>query len=319
MMMKRLNELLLEGSNTTTTIPKAICLKASCDGLLLFQNEYDCTQLYISNPATSLFKPLPPVDCHYIKPFVWALVHDTRIDKYKIFGIRPQFGFFMLTLGLGENTPSCWRFCPTGRYKKEYIFSNVFSQIILFQKNELLWLTTDYLDGDDGYVTNQECYCIYSINVKTTMFSKIKIPLHVWKFEMDELDFRNCKGLHLLSEVKGSLYLTTVSQFELQMLVLRDRVNSVWTKSHAISLHSLSNRPAFLNDFLLDNVCLVAMRDIDPSNLADLVKVVIHHKRQLLLYDLNRQECTEIGFLNKCQKLCRPYLFHSNSLVSFEL
>ncbi|PIA64381.1 hypothetical protein AQUCO_00100098v1 [Aquilegia coerulea] len=144
------------------------------------------------------------------------------------------------------------------------------------------------------------------MNIKRKMLNKIKIPLHAVK----------SNGLHLLSEVNGSLYLTTVSIFELEMFVLQDRLNSVWTKSHAISLLSLSNQPTFTNSFLIDYICLVPMRGVVPSNLEDLVKVFIHHKDQLLLYDLKRHECTEIGFLKKDQKLCRPYVFHSDSLVS---
>ncbi|KAF5184218.1 hypothetical protein FRX31_026195, partial [Thalictrum thalictroides] len=236
--------------------------------------------------------PLTPLFHEYYCSY-WALVRDTLTNKYKLFGLPSRFSFVVLTLG--DKTPDQWSFHFLENTKHIPTF-DMFSQFFVSHENDLLWLTTDYQGGDDTSITNQRCYCINSINVHTLMFNKIKIPLHVWKFCQREIHFL-CKysTLHLLSEVKGSLCLTAVSEFELNMFVLQDRLNSVWTKSHTISL------PAFCNSFFLDDICLVPMTGVDPSNLVDLVKVVIHNENQLLLYDFNRQECTEIGFLKKGQ------------------
>ncbi|KAF5180048.1 hypothetical protein FRX31_030365 [Thalictrum thalictroides] len=296
-----------------------LCLQSSCEGLLLFQDKYNPKQLYISNPVTSMFKPLPPLIQVKCQCCFWALVRDTRLNKYKVFGVKSQRTFVVLTLEEDATLSSHWKICHL-RENDHQRFS-MLSQFLLFQNEELLWLTTDKYGEPAPDALN--CYCIHSINIETLIFSKINIPPYVLKVPLNEFSsvdlYLKCKGArHLLSELNGSsLCLTTVSESKLEMFVLEDRLKCVWTKSHVIHLKSLLNRHYSLKTFFVD-ICLVTMRDVDKSNLLDLVKVLIHHEDQLLLYDLKSQECRKIGFLEKDQKLCRHYLFHSNSLVSWD-
>ncbi|KAL5725908.1 hypothetical protein ACHQM5_008993 [Ranunculus cassubicifolius] len=277
-------------------------LKASCDGLLLFQNKYYPKQLYISNPLTARFNPLPRV---FSTCKDWVLVRDNSLNKYKAFAVHSDFVCQYITL---EDCSSTWKTCCPGRLK--YPAHNVLSQPVVFQ-NQIHWLTTDTDDTDQLF-----CYFIYSVHVETVTFSKTKVPFDVLPLcEFKLHDFEKRQGQHLITEVEGLMCLTFVTPSELQMFVLEDRVNCLWTKSHRSRLQSLMKPPP-LSSFLSDDTCLFAMKGFARENIGAHVKVLVHYDDHLLLYDFKTQETTPMGFLSKERKIGKSYFFHSHSLVT---
>ncbi|KAF9613541.1 hypothetical protein IFM89_008458 [Coptis chinensis] len=178
-----------------------LSLEASCDGLLLFQDKYDSSRLFVSNPVTAQFKALPPLKIGNSR---WGLVRDNSIGRYKVFGVMAQYSFWVFTLG--ENgPPSFWdwhHFCH-GKVR----YSVMLSQPILIKK-ELHWFST----GEDGEDPNlQLCYCICSVDIEKLCSRRTNIPLLLKPptlLEVSELHRRFTP--HLLSEVNGSLCLTFV-------------------------------------------------------------------------------------------------------------
>ncbi|KAL5725928.1 hypothetical protein ACHQM5_009012 [Ranunculus cassubicifolius] len=277
-------------------------LKASCDGLLLFQNKYCHDRLYISNPLTASINPLPRLRKASKS---WVLARDNSLNKYKAFNIHCDYVCRYITL---EDSSSTWVGCCPGR--KKYPRVNVLSQPVVFQ-NQIHWLTAD-TDVADQLIY----YFIYLLHVETIAFSKTKVPFEVLPlcdFKLQDFEMR--QGQHLITEVEGLLCLTFVTLSELQMFVLEDRVNCVWTKSHRIRLQSLMKPPP-LSSFLSDNTCLFAMKGFARENIDAHVKVLIHYDDHLLLYDFKTQETTPMGFLSKERKIGRSYFFHSHSLVT---
>ncbi|KAF5208195.1 hypothetical protein FRX31_002218 [Thalictrum thalictroides] len=292
----------------------ALSLQATCDGLLLFQDKYNPKQLYISNPVTCQFRPLTPIK-HYCS--FWALVSDTTsIHKYKVFGVNSNLHYSVLTLGEATPTPrwDSWTVSTPRKRANDYVFS----QLTLLGK-KLHWLTTDEYAADNGFLNSQECYCVYSVNIETLKFLRMRIPPKLMKPPCSEgITTSKGQGLHLLSEVNSSLCLTFVTPLQLQMFLMKEKKNSItWTKSLTVNLHSLSNQPSFFHSFLSDNTCLVPTRGVDHSDMLNLVKVYIHYGDKLFCYDLKTQDCTELGFLSNEQQLCKQYFFNSDSLVSW--
>ncbi|KAF9621665.1 hypothetical protein IFM89_025576 [Coptis chinensis] len=287
-----------------------LCLKASCDGLLLFQNKYNPRFLYISNPITSHFQALPP--CGSCTD--WALFpdhHSASVGKYKVFGILDRTLFRTLTVRTGDcgkkTTP---RWMLWGKDCDD--FFKVSSQIVLVQ-NHLCWLTHERdTDNSTLFLSRKDCCCLYMFDIKTRKRpARKQVPRHLLQPRRRPRTLNNL--LSVLND--GSLCLTIVSPHQLQMFVLHDTLTNIWTRSHCISLQSLRNHPP-LTSFLSDNTCLVAMRGVDSTNLSNLVKVVIHLDDELMLFDLGTHELRQIGCLSKDRKLIRPYYFHSNTLVT---
>ncbi|KAF9616535.1 hypothetical protein IFM89_029996 [Coptis chinensis] len=294
-----------------------LCLKASCDGLLLFQNKYNPLLLYISNPITSHFQALPPTKDPCSN---WALFpdhHSASVGKYKVVAILGRSIFSTLTVRTGycdaKATTHTYPWVVWGKGCDSDDFFNVSSQIVQFQKH-LFWLTTEKDNADNSpFLTCEECYYLYMFDIKVRKPpARKQVPRHL----VQPSPFTPCNSPHLLSVLNGeSLCLTIVSPHQLQMFVLHDTLTNVWTSSYCIRLQSLRNHPP-LTSFLSDNTCLVAMRGVDSTNLSNLVKVVIHLDDELWLYDLGTQEPRQIGRLSKDWKLTRPYFFHSNTLVT---
>ncbi|KAL5729925.1 hypothetical protein ACHQM5_002813 [Ranunculus cassubicifolius] len=281
---------------------KALTVKACCDGLVLFQDRYAPKQLYISNPVTAQFQPLP------LSTFIcsdWALVYDTRIQKYKVFAIHCRVIYTHLTLG--EGSPS-WLWY--GESQEKPTATNLLSNVVLINK-ELHWLTIDE-DSD-----HRLFFFVYSIHVEEyNKFRKTRAPL-AKPPDPVRLDFMKRKGQHLLSDVNGSLCFTYVTHNQLRMFVLEDRDRSLWTNSYTVHLQSLSKHFSLFGTFLSDDMCLVAVGGAGRSDLSDVIKVLVHVEDTLFFYDLKSQEKTFVGFMSKERKLSRDYFFHSESLISW--
>ncbi|KAL5727227.1 hypothetical protein ACHQM5_000446 [Ranunculus cassubicifolius] len=278
---------------------KVLTVKACCDGLVLFQDKYAPKQLYISNPVTAQFQPLPlsTFSCSD-----WALAYDSRIKKYKVFAIHCQVIYTHLTLGV-ETASWLWYGETQENPTQEHLLSNV----ILIHK-ELHWLT---IDEDSEH---REFFFVYSVHVEEyNKFRKIRAPLA----RKPDLDFKKRKGKHLLSDLNGSLCLTYVSHNHLRMFVLEDRDRCLWTNSYTVHLQSLSQHSLLFGTFLSDDICLVAVGGVGSSDLSDVIKVLVHVEDRLFLYDLKTQEKTFVGFMSKERKLSRDYFFHSESLISW--
>ncbi|KAL5717886.1 hypothetical protein ACHQM5_010842 [Ranunculus cassubicifolius] len=287
---------------------KVLALKASCDGLLLLQDQHCPKQLYISNPVTAQFEPLPLFDtlCND-----WALVCDTRIQKYKVFAVRCKYLYTLLTLG--ERTPS-WQHYDNQVRKMRSGF-NLLSNVLLLNK-ELHWLTPE-VEGLYSSSGTQLYYFIFSIHVEEYgKFTKTRVPLRLCRQELYALV--KCEAKHLLSDVNGSLCLTFVSHNLLKVFMLEDRDGGIWTKSHVVRLQSLPKHSILFHTFMSEDLCLVAMGGVGRSNLADLIKVLVHVEDKLFWYDLKTQEKTLVGLLSKDHKLHRSYFFHLESLVTWD-
>ncbi|KAL5728881.1 hypothetical protein ACHQM5_001911 [Ranunculus cassubicifolius] len=289
--------------------PNAFALLASCDGLLLFQDRYRPSQLYVCNPLTGDFAHLPHVSCS--KYGGWALIPDASgTNVYKVLGINCSV--LLETLIFGDKTvltPDDWKLCSFAKKDYDSTPFRLLSEPLVVGKT-VYWLTTGLYQVHNQ---NQDCFCIYALDFDKGTFVRNKLSPQLAK-PRDYNDFSKCRGPHLLSVLKGgSLCLTLVSRCVLKMFVLN---RSIWKLSHTVFLQTIFNRPAFLESFWSDNICLVSMRCVDISNLPDLVKVLIHHEDQLALFDLKTQELREIGILSKDQKLDRSYFHHSNSLLS---
>ncbi|KAL5719270.1 hypothetical protein ACHQM5_012073 [Ranunculus cassubicifolius] len=290
------------------TADKVLALKASCDGLVLLQDKFNPTQLYISNPVTAKFEPLPVFHGHCSD---WALVRDSRNQKYKVFAVLCDYLYTVVTLG--EEIPS-WKDYSSKRENTSC--HNLLSNVLLMDK-ELHWMTAEVEGEYSSLNTRVLCYFVFSIHVEEYgKFTRTKVPLRVCIEELR--GFEGCKGKHLLSDVNGSLCLTFVSHNLLKIFVLEDRDRGVWTKSHIVRIRSLSQRTMLFPTFLSNDICLVAMGGVDRSNLADLIKVLVHVGDKLFLYDLKTQENTLVGLLSKDRKLCRSYFFHLESLVTWD-
>ncbi|KAL5724053.1 hypothetical protein ACHQM5_007363 [Ranunculus cassubicifolius] len=286
---------------------KVLSLKASCDGLLLLQDKHSPKQLYISNPITAQFEPLPLFSflCND-----WALVRDSRNQKYKVFALHCKHLFRVLTLG--ETTPSWQRYHNEARHTSGH---NILSNVV-FINMELHWLTTE-VEGEYSSSNTQLYYFIFSIHVEEYgKFTKTRVPLRVCRQELYE--FVKCKAKHLLSDVNGSLCLTFVSHNLLKMFMLEDKVGGIWTKSHVVRLQSLPKHSILFHTFMSEDLCLVAMGGVGRSNLADLIKVLVHVEDKLFWYDLKTHEKTLVGLLSKDRKLRRSYFFHLESLVTWD-
>ncbi|KAL5729904.1 hypothetical protein ACHQM5_002792 [Ranunculus cassubicifolius] len=263
-----------------------------------FQDKYAPKQLYISNPVTAQFQPLPlsTFSCSD-----WALAYDTRIQKYKVFAIHCQVIYIHLTLG--EETAS-WLWY--GETQENPTAEHLLSNVILIHK-ELHWLT---IDEDSEH---REFFFVYSVHVEEyNKFRKTRAPLA----RKPDLDFKKRKGKHLLSDLNGSLCLTYVSHNHLRMFVLEDRDRCLWSNSYTVHLQSLSQHSLLFGTFLSDDICLVAVGGVGRSDLSDVIKVLVHVEDRLFLYDLKTQEKTFVGFMGKERKLSRDYFFHSESLIS---
>lgn len=279
---------------------KAFSLKASCDGLLVFQDKYYFRHFYVSNPATFRLEPLPvlSLSCSNL-----ALVRVQ--NRYNVFAIQHDL---FAVLPLWEK-PLCWQYhgpSQPSRSPDQQVLSN----LILVDK-ELHWLTTDL----DLTLNKRQCYFIFSVHVEKHSFTKAKIPLQLCHRQMSQLAI--CKGLHLLSELQGSLCLTFLSHYQLQMFVLEDRVNSVWIKLRTVHLQSLSKQHQPFRTFLSQDMCFVSMKGVDRDNLDDLIQILVHQEDQLLLYDFRSQKSRLVGSLSKEQKLCRSCYFHFDTLISW--
>lgn len=294
----------------------ALSVEASLDGLLLLQNKYNPRQLYISNPVTRAFAPLPPVDADCAN---WALVRDTKLHKYKVFGLRCQTEFCILAL----DNQLIWKDIGVQKTADSPVRPfRLLSHIFVAANNIVYWLSLDVTGIRTGDTKWPGAYVIYFACLDIGKFGTIKVQQNLvrpfCRHPREMADFLGHRGRHLLSEVKGSLCLTIVSTRHLEMFLLEDRDNSVWTKSHRIDIQSLSKRPYFLGSFLLDDACLVAVTAPHSTDPLDLVKILVHHKQKdrLLLFHLKTQKLINLGFLSKDQQLCRSFTLHCNSLLT---
>ncbi|KAL5728813.1 hypothetical protein ACHQM5_001853 [Ranunculus cassubicifolius] len=313
----KMNKLQLPYRKQNGTTLKALVPKASCDGLILFQDKYDPHLIYISNPVTNYFQPLPRAGKGIVGIGEWGLAR-CKNHKFKVFAIYGQLRLGVLILNEKTPTPASWKSMSFAAPNEMKLPFRVFSQLYLFQE-EMHWLTMDVYSDNGGIDRPDYCYCIYSVDVNEHSLKRTRIPPGLLNVKLtDKTNSSSCKPLHLLSEVQGSLCVIFVYQYQLQMFVLENRDECLWRKLHTIHLQSLNFSGPYLQptSFYSDQVCLVAVRGVDNSNLSDLIKVLIHDGDALCLFDSKNQETKLIGTLSKDHKLCTTYYLHSNSLVS---
>ncbi|KAL5731913.1 hypothetical protein ACHQM5_004594 [Ranunculus cassubicifolius] len=157
------------------------------------------------------------------------------------------------------------------------------------------------------------------MHISTETFTKTRVPECRALFDKDSVDSSIRKGMHLLTDLNGYLCLTIVSDDQLHVLVLLDKTGSRWSKTHVIHLPSLYNYPDIkLSSFIYDDICIIALKSDDvKDNILDIFKILIHHDDHVYYYDLKTEELTPIAQLSKDKKLCRSYMFHSNTYAFF--
>ncbi|PIA59939.1 hypothetical protein AQUCO_00400661v1 [Aquilegia coerulea] len=252
-------------------------IRASCNGLLLLLEPYRRV-LYICNPVTAHYSKLPTkIRPRYLERYYWTLFYDETVGKYKTFGIIDK-KCVMHTVG-----EKAWSTLDSPYFCK-------LNTSMVSAEKELHWL---------GY-GHRTKHWIFSVKLSTLEFSITKAPAHIFKRH------------HLLSVVKGSLCLTSISGNELEIFVLEDRANCIWTKYYSTDLQSLPNRPTSFTSFLYSpkrNIHHINMRDINCYDFSELLKIFVHHEDKLFLYDLKSKECMEIAPLSQ-QEVLAGYHFN---------
>ncbi|KAL5722504.1 hypothetical protein ACHQM5_006019 [Ranunculus cassubicifolius] len=264
-----------------------VLLKASCDGLVLLQRKKDHNQLYISNPVTRRCRKLPALKG---KVHIWNWVLARDGIGYKIVGISSNSRRCSV-LKVGKSISS-WNEVYTP-YQDSHLLS---SQSPTFINKEFHWLMLSHqsIAPDSPYER-----FIYSINLagEEIGFRETKVPYEI-----------TCKYDHnSILEVKEVLCLTdsltSCNQLDIWSLNDKDKSNCKWVKSYKISLEFQISNPTRVYSF----------RNSRRS------VILIHHKNQLLVYDLESKKCRSIDKFNKKKEIfTRCPFMHIDSLVNWE-
>ncbi|PIA47195.1 hypothetical protein AQUCO_01400110v1 [Aquilegia coerulea] len=245
--------------------------------------------LILYNPVTRQCQNIPRAltqFCSY--RFLTALVHDDFIDRYKIFCIlsTPKYSAygtcFIFTVG-NDTLDDGWKMFEFESTTKPVSDFNVISPLLFFN-NALYWVTLgdeDYVDYEGKKFDTEEyteslSHYLFSINVAKDTFRKAKIP------SSPDVIRTHRRTVASLSKVKGSFCLIVVFDDLMDLRVLEDEANGLWTASYKISLESISIDRFF------------------PT-----------------WVDLKNKALKEIGSLSIDYMVYDPYRFHFDSLVTW--
>ncbi|KAF9603738.1 hypothetical protein IFM89_037824 [Coptis chinensis] len=267
-----------------------VSLRASCDGLMLLENKRDGKQLYICNPITCNCTTLPRLETQD-EVRDWVVVLDDSIDhKYKVVGMSVDF--HKCFVFKPEKTTSQWTVLHTP-FEESLVLSTQFPPLV---NKEFHWLrSTRCVTG------SKENYepCIYSVNAAKVAFRETKVSPMI-----------NCRYNHnSILEVKGSLCLTddtSPKQLDIWVLRYKENHNCQWTKSYNIILESELHHPIHVYSF-------------PPSNYLGRTIILVHHKNQLLFYDLENKDSKIIDIeVDEGRPFTKCPFVHINSLVDWE-
>ncbi|KAF5186246.1 hypothetical protein FRX31_024167 [Thalictrum thalictroides] len=266
-------------------------LLAGCNGLLLLSG-YDYG-LYVCNLVTRRNTALPAFPCRLGPLSViygrWVFFYDTYVGRYKLFGICSN-DVLMLTSGDKKWKKLTLPFLNWGTYLRELTTP-------VFADKELHWLAYTFEVINTKRVTKD--FMIYSLDVKSSEFRKIKLPtLNAEHYNM-----------FISSKNEESLWFAAVFPDHLDVWGLS---NNGMTKKYSVSLQKLSYIPEFWS-----KMCIV--EDSGDSNDIFELKLFIKHENEWLYHDLKTGVLRQIGKTNTQTQFLKlqTYLFHVDSLVSW--
>ncbi|KAF9595655.1 hypothetical protein IFM89_001556 [Coptis chinensis] len=281
---------------------RGVSVLAGCNGLLLLLGSFQ--HVYVCNLVTRRCTSLPP-PTHPIKRIVtfalnchWSFFYDDSIERYKVLGI---FNEYVMTLILGDTK---WIKTTIPIPGNIYGYRQLTPPVLA--EKELHWLAylsvpggeDEYGDDEQYETVNYSC----SLNVENMEFRASRVPT---------IRAKNY-NMFLSSEIEGSVCFTTFFQDNLEIWALTDRINYIWTRRISIDLQPLSN----LRKFWLDT-CTVCLKESDNNVNSDFgLKIFIHRGEKLSCYDLKSEELRQVAKISKTLRLCRPFQFHFNSLLS---
>lgn len=250
---------------------------------------------------------LPHVPCFQVK---WALVHDKRINKCKVYGICTDRRKVVVFI----EGDSIWTEIDVPKISghNEYF---VLSEPLSINK-EIHWLSTEAVEVPENPNNPQVLYCVLSVHVESGEVTRTGVqPTHdILKAVVTNPKERH----HILIEEDQSPYMAIVLDNIILFFVLRDRVKGLWSLNDHVYLQLWSPwvPKIFLESFLSTELCIVQGKDFyKKTRMTFGMRILLHYGDELWVCNFRSLCWHKRGHLSREHKLCKLGVVHPNGLA----